>query len=87
MLLPLLSTYVFGNVLLASVAASIFCGVIHSYQGWVGALATTVLGALLTLIYLGTGNLWVVIAVHVAIDLNGLILQLYLKSLAERCVT
>ena len=87
LLLPLLFTYVFGNVLLAFVAAAIVFGVIHSYQGWVGVLATTVLGALLMLIYLGTENLWVVIAVHAAIDLNGLILQPYLKLLVERHLT
>jgi membrane protease YdiL (CAAX protease family) len=74
-LLPLLIASATGSVLLAFVAATLVFGLIHLYQGWVGVLATTALGALLGLFYLVTESLLVAIAVHVLIDLNGLVVD------------
>lgn len=80
LLLPLLLTYVFGNAVVAFVVAAALFGLIHCYQGWVGVVATTLFGVLLSLVYLGTGSIWILVAVHAAIDLNGLLLQPFLRS-------
>ncbi len=84
LLLPLLFTYIFGNTLAAFAVAAVLFGLIHSYQGWVGVVATTVLGTLLTLVYLGTGNICIAVVAHAALDINGLLLQPILKSLVGR---
>jgi len=84
LLLPLLFTYILGNTFAAFAVAAVLFGLIHCYQGWVGVIATTVLGALLTLVYLGTGNIWIAVVAHAALDINGLLLQPYLKSVVGR---
>jgi membrane protease YdiL (CAAX protease family) len=38
-------------------------------------LATTIIGALLGLIYLYSGNLWLVVAIHAGIDLWSLVVM------------
>lgn len=78
--LPLLVTLATGQPMAGFVAAGVIFGLVHLYQGWVGVLATLVLGALLAGLYLATGQLWVAIAVHALIDLNGLLLQPLLRS-------
>jgi len=45
-------------------------GLAHLYQGAGGVVATSVLGALLTLLYLGSGTLLLPMLVHAAIDLR-----------------
>jgi uncharacterized protein len=55
--------------------ATLLFGAMHRYQGWAGVLATTVLGGLLCAIYLSTRLFWLPVAIHVAIDLNGLVLR------------
>ncbi|WP_260927160.1 CPBP family intramembrane glutamic endopeptidase [Novosphingobium sp. 9] len=47
----------------------------HVYQGWVGVLAVGFAGLLLTAIYAISGNLWLAIAVHVTIDVIGLVIR------------
>lgn len=44
------------------------------YQGWLGVLATTVLGALFAALYLATESLLLPIVLHIAFDLRGLLL-------------
>ena len=73
--LPLLLAVLTGNAVLAFAAAALLFGALHWYQGWAGVLATTVLGGVLTAVYLMTGLLWLVIALHVLIDVNGLVLR------------
>ncbi len=55
------------------VAAAVF-GLAHAYQGWRGVLATAVVGLLLSVLYLGTGNLLLPMLVHTLIDLHVLLL-------------
>ena len=81
LLLPLLFTYIFGNAHAAFALAAVLFGLVHCCQGWAGAIAATVAGLLLTLVYLATGNIWLAVLAHVALDLNGLLLQPFLKSL------
>ena len=55
------------------VAAAVF-GLAHAYQGWRGVLATAVVGLLLSVLYLGTGNLLLPMLLHTLIDLHVLLL-------------
>jgi membrane protease YdiL (CAAX protease family) len=73
--LPLLLALVFGAVPAAFVAAAIVFGLVHVYQGWVGVLATTVLGLVLTGVYLWAGNLAVPMALHAGLDLISLVVR------------
>ena len=73
--LPLLLVLLTGNAVLAFAAATLLFGALHAYQGWAGVLATTALGGVLAAVYLVTGLLWLVVALHVLIDLNGLVLR------------
>lgn len=70
--LPLLLVSVAGPGV-AFVAAVVLFGLGHAYQGLWGVMATSVVGAILFLIYLYTGNLWLVIGIHAGIDLWSLV--------------
>ncbi|WBO22443.1 CPBP family intramembrane glutamic endopeptidase [Sphingomonas abietis] len=48
-------------------------GLAHIYQGWVGTLMTTLIGAALAGLYLVCGSLWWPIALHAAIDLSAMV--------------
>ena len=73
--LPLLLVLVGLPALLAfAIAAAVFGGM-HLYQGWVGVVATTVIGGLMTAAYLMSGALWVAMLLHALLDLNGLVLR------------
>lgn len=73
--LPLVTTLVTGSALAGFVAATIAFGVLHRYQGWVGVLATGVVGGFFAFLYLASGQLWLVMALHALLDLNGLVLR------------
>ncbi len=73
--LPLLLAAVTGQAALAFWLAVIIFGLGHAYQGVFGVIATTVIGALLGLIYLYSGNLWLVVAIHAGIDLWSLVVM------------
>lgn len=73
--LPLALALVTGNALLAVVASVLLFGLAHRYQRWVGMLATTLSGSVLALLYLGTGDLVLAMAVHAATNAVGLVLR------------
>jgi membrane protease YdiL (CAAX protease family) len=75
LLLPLLLTGLLHNPLPAFVIATLLFGLVHLYQGPVGVIATTLLGAVFACLYLWTGSLWIVIAVHAGLDLFGLVVR------------
>jgi len=85
LLLPLLLTLVLRNAVAAfAIAAAIF-GVIHIYQGAVGVVATTVLGAAFTVLYLWTGSLWIAMGTHASIDLLSLVVRpTFIRLLTKR---
>jgi len=56
------------------VIGSVFFGLAHSYQGASGVAATTMLGALLHVLYVGTGSIWVPIVLHILLDLRLLLI-------------
>ncbi|WP_322964493.1 CPBP family intramembrane glutamic endopeptidase [Sphingomonas fuzhouensis] len=82
--LPLLVAMVTGWAGIGFVASLILFGAMHRYQGWVGVLATTALGAVMTGLYLMTGSLWVVMLVHVLVDLNGLVVTPVLGGVGRK---
>jgi membrane protease YdiL (CAAX protease family) len=60
----------------AAVVTSVSFGFLHSYQGVIGIVRTTLLGLVLATSFVMSGSLWPPIAAHVAIDLlAGLVLQ------------
>ena len=75
LLLPLLIAMVFGNALAAFLAAAVIFGLVHIYQGWVGVVATTILGLLLSALYLGTGSIWIAIVAHALLDVINLVVR------------
>jgi membrane protease YdiL (CAAX protease family) len=54
--------------------AALAFGWAQLYQGYTGMLATGVLGALLAVLYIGTGSLLLPMLVHVLIDLRALLI-------------
>ena len=78
--MPLVLAIVTGNALLAFVIATLAFGALHLYQGWIGVVAASIVGAVMAAIYLATGSIWVVVILHAAIDLNGLVLMPYLAE-------
>jgi membrane protease YdiL (CAAX protease family) len=70
--LPLVVAVGTGSALAGLVVAAAAFAAVHRYQGWRGMLATGAVGVLLAAVYLGSGRLWLAVAVHVAINLNAL---------------
>ncbi|WP_017570713.1 CPBP family intramembrane glutamic endopeptidase [Nocardiopsis halotolerans] len=56
----------------AAVLSVALFSVAHLYQGWWGLVSAGASGALLTILYLGTGSVWVPVLVHVALNLRSL---------------
>ncbi|MGA2951589.1 MAG: CPBP family intramembrane glutamic endopeptidase [Caulobacteraceae bacterium] len=83
LLLPLLLVQLGAPPLPAFILATVVFGLAHLYQGWVGILATAVIGAALAALYLGSGALWLAMAVHAAFDLFGLVIRPGLTRLAS----
>ena len=73
--LPLLLAAVTGQAALAFWLAVLVFGLGHAYQGLFGVITTTIIGALLGLIYLYSGNLWLAVAIHAGIDLWSLVVM------------
>ena len=49
-------------------------GIGHAYQGIGGIIATTIIGLILTAIYVLTAQLWLVVVIHVLVDIRGLVI-------------
>jgi membrane protease YdiL (CAAX protease family) len=72
--MPALVFGIVGNGPVAFLAAAIVFGLLHLYQRWTGVLFATVLGLVLSSLYVLTGQIWVPIVVHALIDLRSLVL-------------
>lgn len=81
---PLLVALVTGSGILGFGAGLVLFALAHRYQGWLGVGATAFVGALMTLIYLTTGELWLAMLVHGFIDLNGLVIRPMLRRVLPR---
>lgn len=75
LMLPLLITLVSGSALLGVGASALLFGAAHRYQGRVGVVATGLVGLFLSVVYLASGDLWLAMACHAAIDLNALVIR------------
>ncbi len=73
--LPLLVTRVTGSAAVGIGVAIVVFGLIHWYQGWKGVIATTIVGAVLTLVYLKSGSILRVMVMHALIDVMALIVR------------
>jgi membrane protease YdiL (CAAX protease family) len=78
LMLPLLLVLAGLQPLAAFAMAAVIFGLVHLYQGWKGVLATGAMGAFMSFVYILSGSLWLVVLVHVLIDLNGLVLRPFL---------
>lgn len=75
LLLPLLIAQVTGSAWAGFAGATALFGFAHRYQGWAGVVATTCVGVMMTAVYLASGRLWMAMALHIAINVNGLVLR------------
>ena len=75
LLLPLVVAMATGSAVMGLVVAVAAFGAVHRYQGWRGMVATGAVGLVLAAVYLGSGRLWLAVAVHVAINLNALVVR------------
>ena len=72
--LPALAYAVTGDALVAFVGATALFGLLHVYQGPLGILFSTLLGAVFVVLYLVTGSIVVPIVLHALIDLRSMVL-------------
>lgn len=73
--LPLLIASVTGSVIVGLVASAVIFGLIHTYQGWKGVIATTIIGVFLTFVYLKSSSLLRPIILHALMDVLALIVR------------
>ena len=78
LVVPLLVTHATGDAWIGFGVALAMFAFAHRYQRWAGVAGTAIGGAFLTLLYLRTGSLWLPIAAHAAINLNGLVIRPWL---------
>ncbi|PAX07230.1 CPBP family intramembrane glutamic endopeptidase [Sphingomonas lenta] len=75
LMLPLLIALVTGSALLGVGISALLFGAAHRYQGWVGVVATGLVGLFLSVVHLASGDLWLAMACHATIDLNALVVR------------
>lgn len=73
--LPLVVAIVSGSGVIGIAIGWAAFVALHRHQGRVGMVAVGLIGGALTFLYLASGQLWLVICLHVAIDLNALVLR------------
>jgi membrane protease YdiL (CAAX protease family) len=81
--LPLLVALVTGSALLGFALSLLCFTAAHRHQGWVGMGAVAFVGGWLTYLYLLTGALWLVAALHALIDVHALVLRPWLSDSAR----
>lgn len=78
--LPLLIVLAGGGPLLAFAVAALLFGLLHRYQGWVGVIATTLLGLVFTLTYLLSFGLILPMVLHLALNATNVLLRPALRG-------
>ncbi len=84
LLLPLLLMSLFHHTVPAFLVATLLFGLAHLYQGVVGVVMTTLLGAVFVCLYLWTGSLWMTMATHAGLDLFALVVRPNVMRLLHR---
>ena len=82
--LPVLLVNLHAGLIAAFLLPALIFGLIHLYQGALGIVATTILGLMLTAVYLATASLLVAICVHAGIDLLNLVVRPTLMRLVAQ---
>lgn len=82
--LPLIVALASGSGTAGVIVGTLCFAAMHRYQGWAGVAANTIGGALLTALYMGSGALWLPIAVHALVDVNALVLRPALSARLRR---
>lgn len=82
--LPLIVALASGSGTAGAIVGTLCFAAMHRYQGWAGVAANTIGGALLTALYMGSGALWLPIAVHALVDVNALVLRPALSARLRR---
>ncbi|WAB80549.1 CPBP family intramembrane metalloprotease [Microcella daejeonensis] len=72
--MPALLVLVTGEPLSALLLSALLFGLLHAYQGWAGMAGATAIGLVLTVVYVLSGSILLVIALHVLLDLRTLVL-------------
>jgi len=72
---PLLATLCGAPTWAAFLAAALLFGWLHRYQGWLGVLLSGAVGTALAVFYVGAMGLTLPITVHLALNLNALLLR------------
>lgn len=75
LLVPMVLLPFLGNAIAAFAAATLLFGLAHAYQGWTGIAVTALLGGVLAMVYLTTGELWLAILLHAFLDVNSLVIR------------
>jgi membrane protease YdiL (CAAX protease family) len=73
--IPLLCASAFGSGTFGMALSLAVFTALHRHQGWFGMAAVALVGAWLTYLYLLTGALWLVMLLHILIDLHALVLR------------
>ena len=73
-----------GNAVVAVVGSILLFGALHAYQGIAGVIGTSLVGALLMLLFIGTGSIAAPIIAHALFDLRSLVLIPMLVSRVHR---
>lgn len=73
--LPLLITLASGSWVAGFAVSVAIFGAMHRYQGWVGVVATTLVGLVLTWVYLATRSIAIAMTVHAMLDVNALVIR------------
>lgn len=83
--LPVLFYGIIESSSLAIILPAIWFGLSHNYQGLNGIIGTFIAGLMLFYVYLLSQSIWVTIALHIFLDLNGLVFTpLFRKFLEKR---
>lgn len=72
--LPTLLVVATGEPISAFLIAALLFGALHAYQGWVGVLATTLVGLVFTALYVVSGSIGLAMLVHALFDLRTLVI-------------
>lgn len=70
------------GVIGAVTLSSLMFGLGHAYQGPQGVISTTILGTAFALLYLASGSLWWLMALHAAIDIQAGFVTFRIKRIA-----
>lgn len=82
--IPLTAALASGSALLGFGLATAAFVALHRYQSWLGQIGVALTGVALIALYLSTGALWLVIAVHATIDVMALAIRPWLARFGRR---